>query len=164
MDKYVGCKVELDLQEQSMKITQPVLLQSYADEFKMGIHGKIPKMPAEAGIVLKKEDGDRLSIKQHRKYRIGVGKLLYMACWSRPEMQNSVKECSKMTSFPTIVHKRAMKRAMQYCLHTPKQCLVMKPKGTSDGTKNFLFKTKGLNDSEYAKDKTRHSVNGWSVF
>eukprot|EP00957_Ditylum_brightwellii_P157738 12006003-Ditylum_brightwellii.AAC.1 len=40
MDEYVGCKVEQDLKGQSMKITQPVLLQSYADEFEMDKHGK----------------------------------------------------------------------------------------------------------------------------
>eukprot|EP00957_Ditylum_brightwellii_P034873 2642690-Ditylum_brightwellii.AAC.1 len=79
----------------------------------MNKHSKIPKTPAETRSVLKKNDGDKLSNKQHNKYRMGVGKLLHMTCWSRPEMKNSIK---------------------------------------------------GLNNLEYAKDKTRWSVNGWSVF
>eukprot|EP00957_Ditylum_brightwellii_P174028 13250051-Ditylum_brightwellii.AAC.1 len=155
MGKYVGCKVERDLKEQSMKITQPVLLQSCTHENEMDKHSNIPKMLAESGSILKKDDGDKLNNMQHKKYRTGVGKLLHMTRWSRPEMQNSVKEYSKMTRFPTTVHNKAMKRAIQYCLRTPKQGLLLKPNGTWDGTRDFLLKIKGLIDLEYAKDETR---------
>eukprot|EP00957_Ditylum_brightwellii_P003744 284488-Ditylum_brightwellii.AAC.1 len=49
MDEYVGCKVEHDLQWHTIKLTQPVLLQSYTDEFKLDEHGLTPRTPAEAG-------------------------------------------------------------------------------------------------------------------
>eukprot|EP00957_Ditylum_brightwellii_P139669 10644763-Ditylum_brightwellii.AAC.1 len=62
----------------------------------MDMHSKIPKMPAESGSILKKDDRDKLSNKQHKKYKMGVGKRLHMTHWSMPEMQNSVRECSKM--------------------------------------------------------------------
>eukprot|EP00957_Ditylum_brightwellii_P006476 491011-Ditylum_brightwellii.AAC.1 len=40
MDEYIGCK--------------PVLLQSYKDEFELEGHGLTPRIPAEAGSVLRK--------------------------------------------------------------------------------------------------------------
>eukprot|EP00957_Ditylum_brightwellii_P046123 3499287-Ditylum_brightwellii.AAC.1 len=57
-----------------------------------------------------------------------------------------------------------MHRVMKYCLHTPKHGLKLKPKGVWDGQRDFMFHIKDLSDSEYAKDKSRRSVNGWSVF
>eukprot|EP00957_Ditylum_brightwellii_P205908 15345960-Ditylum_brightwellii.AAC.1 len=164
MDEYVGCKVERDLQQRTIKLTQPVLLQSYQDEFELDEHGLTPRMPAEAGSVLSKGEGNALSSSMHKKYRTGVGKLLHMTRWTRPDIQNSVRECSKMASFPTKPHLKAMKRAMKYCVTTPKRGLLLAPKGEWDGRKGYKFELVGFSDSEYAKDETRRSVNGWSVF
>jgi hypothetical protein len=35
MDKYVGCKVDRNFDDKSIKLTQPVMLQSFVDEFSM---------------------------------------------------------------------------------------------------------------------------------
>jgi hypothetical protein len=35
MDEYVGCKIERDLEEPSLRMTQPVLLQSFENEFDL---------------------------------------------------------------------------------------------------------------------------------
>eukprot|EP00957_Ditylum_brightwellii_P022669 1709645-Ditylum_brightwellii.AAC.1 len=80
MDKYVGCKVNHNLKDRSIKITTLVLLQSYADEFEIDMHGKIPRMPAETGNILTKDEGERLNHKQHKNYQTGVRKLLHMSC------------------------------------------------------------------------------------
>jgi hypothetical protein len=45
MDEYVGCKVERDYVEGSIKLTQPVMLQSFADEFDLP-EGPSPNTPA----------------------------------------------------------------------------------------------------------------------
>jgi hypothetical protein len=43
LKEYIGCKVEIvDSTKQYMKLTQPVLLQSYADEFDIP-SGEVPK-------------------------------------------------------------------------------------------------------------------------
>eukprot|EP00957_Ditylum_brightwellii_P084520 6426594-Ditylum_brightwellii.AAC.1 len=52
MDEYVGCKVEHNAKEGYMKLTQPVLLQSFVDEFDLKDGGHVPKTPAETGQVL----------------------------------------------------------------------------------------------------------------
>ena len=49
MKEYVGCKVERNWKEQWIKLTQPVLLQSFMDEFPLDTHRPNPRTPAEAG-------------------------------------------------------------------------------------------------------------------
>jgi hypothetical protein len=39
VDEYVGCKVERNYEENSIKLTQPVMLQTFVDEF-------LPNSPA----------------------------------------------------------------------------------------------------------------------
>eukprot|EP00957_Ditylum_brightwellii_P059126 4486102-Ditylum_brightwellii.AAC.1 len=57
-----------------------------------------------------------------------------------------------------------MKRIMWYCVYTKKQGLVLKPDVQWNGRRGFKFRIKGFSDSEYAKEETRKSMNGWSVF
>ena len=92
----MGCKIERT--DSSIKFTQPVLLQSFEDEFRCKA-GRI-KIPAEAAGHLEKcKPVDALSEGEQTKYRSGVGKLLHMMRWSRPEIYNAVRE---LTRFMTI--------------------------------------------------------------
>eukprot|EP00957_Ditylum_brightwellii_P029631 2239212-Ditylum_brightwellii.AAC.1 len=59
---------------------------------------------------------------------------------------------------------KAMKCIMRYCVFTKKRGLVLKPDVQWNGRKGFKFRIKGYSDSEYSKDKSRCSVNRWSVF
>jgi hypothetical protein len=85
--------------------------------------------PAKTGKVLVKgEDGSQLNAKDQTKYRSGVGKLLHMMRWSRPEIYNSVGELSRfMTSGTTNSHVKAMRRVMEYCVQTSKWGITGKP-------------------------------------
>eukprot|EP00957_Ditylum_brightwellii_P043408 3291185-Ditylum_brightwellii.AAC.1 len=87
-----------------------------------------------------------------------------MTQFTRPEIQNVVRECSKLASFPTKKAIKAMKRIMWHCVYTKKQGLVLKPDVQWNGRRGFKFRIKGVSNSEYAKDKMRKSVNGWSIF
>jgi hypothetical protein len=51
LTEYVGCKVELT--QDYVRFTQPVLLQSYVDEFSIK-SGRLVRTPAETGKVLVK--------------------------------------------------------------------------------------------------------------
>lgn len=53
---------------------------------------------------------------------------------------------------------------MKYCVGTANRGLTLAPFGEWNGTKHFSFELIGLSDSEYAKDESRHSVNGWSTW
>jgi hypothetical protein len=52
-----------------------------------------------------------------------------------------------------------------YCVGTPLRGLFLKPTETWDGKAGSQFIIYGLSDdSEYAKDDSRHSINGWSTW
>ena len=161
MTEYVGCKVERD--KQLVRLTQPVMLQSFQDEFDLEENKRAPRTPAEAGDVLSKGE-NLLSKGEQTEYRSGVGKLLHMMRWTRPEIYNRVRELSRFMSGATEQHLKAMKRVMKYCVTYKKRGLTLRPQGEWDGTAGYLFKVRGKSDSEYAKDESRKSVNGWAVW
>ena len=55
MDEYVGCKIEGDNVNCTMRLTQSVKIQHFIDEYDKGITKGNPKPPLEAGVVLCKE-------------------------------------------------------------------------------------------------------------
>ena len=69
MVEYIGTKIDIDKTKRELKITQPVLA------------------PASTHLMA---SGKSLSPEKQTKYRSGVGKLLYLTKWSRPEIANSV--------------------------------------------------------------------------
>ena len=117
VNEYVGCKIDYNKTEQSMKLTQPVLLQSFEDEFEL-TKRDYPKTPAIPGEVLKPGE-DVLDPEEQSRYRSGVGKLLYAMKWSRPDILNATRELSRHMMTATGAHMAAMYRVMQYCLGTP---------------------------------------------
>jgi hypothetical protein len=48
LKEYVRCKVDIDKKEWSVTLTQPVILQSFKDEFELP-EGAYPRTPAVAG-------------------------------------------------------------------------------------------------------------------
>ena len=96
MREYVGCKVEHDIERRTMKFTQPVMIQSFNGEFNISDLLQRPRStPAEPGSVLVPAlPDDYVNQKMQRYYRSGVGKLLHMMRWSRPDIYNSVRELS----------------------------------------------------------------------
>jgi hypothetical protein len=111
MNEYVGCKIERDLEEPSLRMTQPVLLQSFEDEFDLSQMGK-PGLPAPAGSMLTKGDkteSEAIPLAQ-QAYRKGVGKLLLVTRWTRPGIMNSVRELSRFAGEALMAHMKAMHR------------------------------------------------------
>jgi hypothetical protein len=53
LKEYVGCKVDYKMGDDSVKLMQPVLLQSFKDEFDLKPN-RTPKTPAIAGNILKR--------------------------------------------------------------------------------------------------------------
>jgi hypothetical protein len=78
---------------------------------------KAAVLPAKPGQVLTKGiEQDVLNATLHTKFRSGVGKLRYLATWSRPEILNLVREVSRHVSKPTQEHNMAMLNIMNIVL------------------------------------------------
>jgi len=144
-----------------MKITQPVLIQSFVDEFDMDSNIK-PSTPAEPGqILVKCEEKHELGTKQKKIYRSGVGKLLYLMRWSRPDISNATRELSKFMMTPGPAHLQAMVRAISYVVATESKGLILQPTGTWNATLNRnKVDITGISDANYATDPdNRKSVS-----
>jgi hypothetical protein len=104
--------------------------------------------------------------KEQTKYRSGVGKLLHMMRWYRPEIYNSVRELSRlMTTGASDAHMKAMTRVMEYCVQTKDQGLLLKSDVKWNGDPEIKLVIRGISDSDFAKDpKTCKSVSGNSTF
>ncbi len=168
LTEYIGCKIDRNDKEGWMKLTQPVLMQSFVDEFGITKDGDTPKTPATPGEVLQKgEPENQLSDKDQRIYRSGVGKLLHLMKWTRPDMLNAVRELSRFMTGASPAHMSAMRRAMKfrYCTGTPNRGILLKPNMRWDGNPDFEFIVSGRSDSDYAKDpERRRSVSGYCTF
>ena len=88
LTEYVGCKIDYEKDEGWMRLTQPVLIQSFADEFELP--DKEYATPAEPHSVL--VEGQTINEQAHREYCKGVGKLIHLAKYSRVESLNVVRE------------------------------------------------------------------------
>ena len=122
--------------------------------------------PAIAGTVLNPDviEANRIGPSAHGKYRTGVGKLLHVTRWSRPEIWNAVRELTRAVKGPSQNHYAAMERVMKYCVDTPRRGWLLKPNRKWDGKSNLKFRVSGRSDSDYAKcPATRRSVSGHNV-
>ena len=164
MVEYVGCKVERNYETRSLKLTQPVLLQSFEDEFNMP--NRVYDTPAEPKKQLKKTiEGQEVTAKEQTKFRSGVGKMLHLMRWSRPDIWNSVRELSRRIVNSNYNHMKAMIRVMKYCIDTRNKGWVLQPERTWDGIKkDFKFILSGKADSNFTTcDETRRSITGYYV-
>jgi hypothetical protein len=168
MNEYVECKIERDLEEPSLRMTQPaVLLQSFEDEFDLSQMGK-PSLPAPAGSTLSKgnkTESEAAPLAQ-QTYRKGVGKLLHVTRWTRPDIMNSVRELSRFAGGALMLaHMKAMYRCMAYCVASSKRRIKIVPNIRWNGSPDFKVVISGRADSDYAKDlDTRRSVSGIITF
>lgn len=102
LKEYIGCKVERT--ENYIHQTQPVLMQSFVDEFDL-LEGNAPPTPAAPGKILRATDENGwMDARMQSVFRSGMGKLLHMLKWSRPDVLNSVRYLSRYIKGATAAH------------------------------------------------------------
>jgi hypothetical protein len=165
LKEFVGCKIAYKLGDRSLKFTQPVLLQSFTDEFDIAAGIEWPRTPGIPCKTLQLGDEPPLEGNQNTYYRSGVGKLIHLRRWSRPDMANALRDLSRYNTNNTITHVEAMHRAMRYAVASPNRGLTLAPFGTWNGDPNFLFTIRGFADaSNKPYQDTTTSVGGHAVF
>ena len=147
-------------------------VQRFIDEFGCmgdgGPNNRAPTTPAEPGSVLEfdKEVEEGLSDSKQSKYRTGVGILLHMMRWSRPDVLNAVRELSCHMQVAGKKCFKALTRVMNFIVDTKDKGYTLKPRypATWDGKRDKKFRIHGKCDSEYAKHKSRRSVNAGMIY
>ena len=123
LDKYGGCKI-IRLGKQALKITKPVIIQCFSDEFDLP-NCECPT-PARMGNVLTKaNESDLLSPKYHTKYRSGVGKMMHVMQYSAPQIYNAVRDHQRHMSQLAPKHMKEMLHCMTHCINRPNRVLVL---------------------------------------
>ena len=103
LDEYVGCRITK--LRGAIIFTQDVLLQSYEDEFDLPSRNYAT--PARPGNILTKGNIESaLDSKMQTKYRSGVGKLIHMMQWSRPDIFSAVRNLTRHMQEAIPAHNR----------------------------------------------------------
>ena len=95
-----------------------------------------------------KETEPKLKEELQKKYRSGVGTLLYLVKHSRPDIANSVREHAKVMDGANMYHYKELLRTLKYVVDTSNKALKFK----QTRPKNNMWKLRGICDSAYALD------------
>ena len=110
LNEYIGCKIKHNREEGWLKLTQPVLLQSFEDEFGVTKEGKAVTTPAALNTVLKEHaELEQVSDEMKTQYHKGISKFLHLMKWSQPEIMNVVHELTCFSSCAMEKHIQAMR-------------------------------------------------------
>jgi hypothetical protein len=164
LKEYVGCKIDKQERGNCLLITQPVIVRSFIDEFGIQEDKKIEIPASRSDSFSPILDGDELKEEDQKGYQSGVGKLLYLSRWSRPDILNITRELSCYFMKANKAHMKVMKKLMTFCVNTKEYGILVDLDGEWNGKTddNQQFEILGISDSDYAKDiVTRKSVSGY---
>ena len=153
---YLGNKVTVDRARQNVVLDQEEFLSEVLDKFGMKDSASAPTpMVARLSAV---NAGEKLDSKTHELYRTIVGSLLYLACWSRPDIAFAVSELSRFVSCPGQTHMVAAKHLLRYLNGTKNLGLVY---SAPESRANILW---GYVDSDWAGcPDSRKSTSGYAL-
>ena len=131
-----------------IRFTQLVLIQKLSDKYEVP-EGLASKMPAVAGQVLVKGDGDgTVSNEKVKMYRSTVATCMFMMQWSRPDISNAVRGLARHMTAPREAHVCGLTTLLKYVIHTKHRGLLIAPRDMWKMT--YKFKIHGRSDLDYA--------------
>ena len=106
------------------------------------------------------EEGEEsLNDDDQKKYQCGVGTLIYLTKFSRPDLSNAVRELSKNMGRANKSSMKQLKRAVKFTCDSIDTGLEMKPL-----KKELTWTLQCYSDSYWGGDKiNRRSVTGWVI-
>jgi hypothetical protein len=109
------------------------------------------------------DGGEKLLVKDHEVYRNMVGSLLYLACWTWPDIAFAVSELSRFVSSPGQFHMAAVKHLIRY-LQGSRELGITYSKPSNDGPMNQPNILWGFVDSDWAGcPDSRRSTTGFTL-
>lgn len=163
--EYVGCTFLSSGKTKDLFLCQQALIDRMEKEFFNDIKSiRIPTAPLSPGdvVIRSKDESELIHQEQQKKFRSGVGMLLYLVKYSRPDIANAVRELSKVMDGATPAHLKSLHRLIKFVTTTRDKCVIMKNDDLQDLD---LFVITAFCDSDYAGDKdTRLSVTGFVIY
>lgn len=159
---FIGCEFKWMENEKGVILHQNKIIDRLDTYFfKELMNTKNTSTPAKPGLVTQRpEDGDPLMHESmKKKYRSGVGTLLYLVKHSRPDLCNVTRNLSKNMDGGTVADFKNLMRAIKYTLDTRNTGLKMIP------DKSLKWKLRCFSDSDWGSDPDgRKSISGWAIF
>ena len=163
---YLSCEILYNKDLTKCWIGQPHLCKKIEVTFGELVKG-LPKYktPGTPGLVITKPVDPEavVSTEDQHMYRSGVGMLLFLVKYSRPDIANAVRELSKGMKEATPSAMKELKRVLKYVIDTQENGLKLEPKYTN--SKEINWELVLFTDSDWAGDTdTRKSVSGYALF
>ncbi|CAM9816285.1 unnamed protein product [Chrysoparadoxa australica] len=149
---YLGFRISRDREQGVLRLHQKEYLEGMLQEFGVTKAQQV-STPCLVGSKLDAECGGELVDVQ--RYRSGVGKLMYAAKTTKPDMANAIRELARSLKEPRGEHMIALERALQYVSGTTDLGLTYSRKGE--------LQLEAFVDSDYAGDVNGRSTTGYVI-
>ncbi len=130
VNDFLGVKIERDERTGTVKMTQPLLIQSIINDmgFQDNSNGRnFPTLSSK--ILLRHKDSQDHDEKWH--YRGIIGKLNYLEKSTRPDISYAVHQCARFMENPKVEHTKAVKAIVRYLIATKDKGLLCTPNDSS---------------------------------
>lgn len=148
---FLGMNITRDKEKASLKIDQTGLAESIIQQFGLE-EGKTRSTPFGASARLTADEGEPLDTEKY-PYSTLVGKLMYLAVATRPDLSHCIGVLARFMANPTLAHWQAAKGVVRYLAHAPGKGITYR--GNSTELQAYC-------DADYAGDlDTRRSTTGY---
>ena len=167
---YLSCEVQFSKDKTKAWLGQPHLISNLTSKFGKEVEKlRTYKTPGTPNLNMIRNTDDTLALPKEKQslYRSGVGMLLYLVKYSRPDISNAVRELSKVLDGSTETSYKEMLRVIKYVLDTKDMGLKIEPTLPNDNnnSRDEPWDLKCYSDSDYAGDPdTRRSVSGYILY
>jgi Reverse transcriptase (RNA-dependent DNA polymerase) len=160
---YLSCQIMTNLDNKTLFIMQPHLIKNLEVKFGAEIvnlnNYGTPGTP-RFKIVRPNENVDKIDPDLQARYRSGVGMLLFLIKYSRPDLANVMWELSKFMDAASHAAYKKMMRVMKFVVDNKQYCRKMRP---VEGGKDWDLVS--YCNSNWAGDaETRISVTGIIIY
>jgi hypothetical protein len=128
---YLSCHVAENEEESEILILQPHLINNLVKKFGDEVQDKrIYKTPGSPRFKITRPDDEsyEIDVERQKRYCSGVGMLLHLTKYSRPDLCNVVRELSKCMDRATMGSYLEMLRVVKFLIDTKTFCLKTRPK------------------------------------
>ena len=157
---FLGCKVEQDLKNGTVRMSQEKYCNDVLKRFQMSDANPV-STPCESNLHLQASDSPPLSERDPqvvRDYQQAVGSCMFLTIFTRGDCAFAVNQCARFMSNPGPTHVAAIRRVLRYLAGTRSLGITYRRSAGTDA--NQLYASA---DADHAGADDRRSVSGWAV-
>ena len=167
---FLGCKVEQNLAEGTVRLSQEKYCSDILKRFQMS-DANPAHTPMEPNSHLSADDApplDKRDPEVVRNYQQCIGACMYLTCFTRLDCCFAVNQLARFMSNPGPTHIAAARRVLRYLAGTRSLGITYRRDGQDDAIKSVHESLEhntlsASADADHAGAKDRRSVSGWAL-